>query len=68
MQASIIEMSEHSGQSSPSLDSMFRLRHEVFKERLKWDVGSMSGQERDNFDRAIPKAMVMKDVKSGQGL
>lgn len=61
MQASIIEMSEHSGQSNTALDSMFRLRHEVFKERLKWDVGSMSGQERDNFDDLDPVYIVCEE-------
>ncbi len=45
MQASIIEMSNQERQSSSTLEGMFRLRHEVFKERLKWDVGS--GIRRD---------------------
>ena len=50
MQASIIEMPLQNEQPSATLESMFRLRHEVFKERLKWDVGSASGKEQDAFD------------------
>ena len=34
------------------LDPIFRLRHEVFKERLGWDVRSVGGRERDDFDTA----------------
>ncbi|MGP4101883.1 acyl-homoserine-lactone synthase [Nonomuraea sp. KM90] len=36
------------------LDGMFRLRHEVFYERLRWDVGSMHGRERDSYDDCDP--------------
>ena len=43
MHASIIEMPEASLDASRKLDGMFRLRHEVFKERLDWDVGSQAG-------------------------
>lgn len=32
------------------LDAIFRLRHQVFKERLGWDVRSIDGRERDEFD------------------
>lgn len=58
MQASLIEMNHHDSDSTATLDSMFRLRHEVFKERLKWDVGSQSGRERDNFDDLEPVYLV----------
>ena len=34
---------------------MFKLRHEVFAERLGWDVLSENGMERDAFD-ALPDA------------
>jgi N-acyl-L-homoserine lactone synthetase len=36
------------------LDGMFRLRHKVFYERLGWDVGSLHGRERDDFDDCDP--------------
>lgn len=32
------------------LNSMFRLRYEVFQEKLGWDVRSVDGMERDRFD------------------
>lgn len=61
MQASIIEMPLQSEQSSDTLESMFRLRHEVFKERLKWEVGSTSGMERDLFDDLDPVYIVCEE-------
>ncbi|MFI7145352.1 acyl-homoserine-lactone synthase [Nonomuraea sp. NPDC050022] len=36
------------------LDGMFRLRHEVFHERLRWDVHTLHGRERDSFDDCDP--------------
>jgi N-acyl-L-homoserine lactone synthetase len=36
------------------LDGMYRLRHEVFRERLRWDVGSRDGRERDAYDDCDP--------------
>ena len=36
-------------------NSMFKLRHEVFSERLGWDVLSENGMERDAFDE-LPEA------------
>lgn len=32
------------------LEAMFRLRHEVFQEKLGWEVRSVNGMERDQFD------------------
>jgi acyl homoserine lactone synthase len=58
MLASIIEMPEHATGMSQQLDGMFRLRHEVFKERLAWDVGSRAGKERDMFDDLDPVYIV----------
>lgn len=58
MQASLIEMPNHESHSAAALDGMFRLRHEVFKERLNWDVGSQSGRERDDFDDLEPVYLV----------
>lgn len=36
------------------VDGMFRLRHEVFHERLRWDVDSLHGMERDIYDDCDP--------------
>ncbi len=56
MHASIIEMPDAG--ASGKLEGMFKLRHEVFKERLDWEVGSASGKERDMFDDLDPVYIV----------
>lgn len=61
MQASIIDMNDTHTTHGSALDGMFRLRHEVFKERLNWDVGSMSGKERDDFDDLEPVYIVCEE-------
>jgi acyl homoserine lactone synthase len=33
------------------LESMFRLRHEIFVERLGWKIQTFNGLEQDQFDR-----------------
>jgi len=38
------------GLKSKALEDMHRLRHRVFKERLRWDVRSKNGMERDEYD------------------
>jgi acyl homoserine lactone synthase len=38
------------GAKSKALEDMYRLRHRVFKERLRWDVQSKNGMERDEYD------------------
>ena len=58
MLASIIEMPEATADASRKLEGMFRLRHEVFKERLDWEVGSQAGKERDMFDDLDPVYIV----------
>jgi len=58
MLASIIEMPHATADASRKLDGMFRLRHEVFKERLDWEVGSQAGKERDMFDDLDPVYIV----------
>jgi len=58
MLASIIEMPEATADASRKLDGMFKLRHEVFKERLDWEVGSQAGKERDMFDDLDPVYIV----------
>ena len=41
--------------ASPELlDDMYRLRHHVFKERMKWDIPSVDGMDIDQFDALDP--------------
>ena len=61
MHASIIEMPETGLDASRRLEGMFKLRHEVFKERLEWEVGSQNGRERDMFDDLDPVYIVCED-------
>jgi acyl homoserine lactone synthase len=58
MLASIIEKPHAGNDVAARLESMFKLRHEVFKERLQWDVGSIAGRERDTFDDLEPVYIV----------
>ena len=62
MRASIIEMPETNAEVSRKLEGMFRLRHEVFKERLDWEVGSAAGKERDMFDDLDPVYIVCENA------
>jgi len=43
------------------LDSMHRLRHEVFHEKLGWQVESVNGREVDSYDQLNPTYMVATD-------
>ncbi|MDX2142160.1 MAG: acyl-homoserine-lactone synthase [Rhodospirillaceae bacterium] len=58
MLASIIEKPHAGTDVTARLEGMFKLRHEVFKERLQWDVGSVAGRERDMFDDLDPVYIV----------
>jgi acyl homoserine lactone synthase len=58
MLASIIEKPHTGRDVTARLEGMFKLRHEVFKERLQWDVGSVAGRERDMFDDLDPVYIV----------
>lgn len=42
------------------LDGMFRLREEVFFQRLGWEVSSTAGLERDHFDELDPVYLVAR--------
>lgn len=58
MQAAIIEMPDRAPQAARRIDGIFRLRHEVFAERLAWDVACDAGRERDIFDDQDPVYIV----------
>src|SRR3954470_24920380 len=62
MRASIIEMPETGQEASRRLAGMFKLRHEVFKERLAWEVGCHDGHERDMFDELDPVYIVCEQA------
>ena len=40
---------------------MYRLRHQVFHDRLGWEVTSDNGMEHDEFDRANPVYVLVRD-------
>ncbi len=40
---------------------MYRLRHDVFHDRLGWDVASDEGMEHDEFDEANPVYVLVRD-------
>jgi len=48
---------------SKALREMHRMRHRVFKERLRWDVKSVNGMERDEFDELEPYYLLAYDDK-----
>ncbi|WP_208615587.1 acyl-homoserine-lactone synthase [Streptomyces rubellomurinus] len=48
------------------VDAMFRLRHRVFHERLRWQVRSRDGRERDVFDDAAPVYAIAYHQRSGR--
>lgn len=56
----IARAGEH-GLGAPLLDSMYRLRCEVFHERLRWDVRVENGREHDWFDLIGPRYLVAHD-------
>jgi len=43
---------------------MYRLRHEVFHDRLGWDVTSDNGMEYDEFDEANPVYVLVKNEEN----
>lgn len=45
-------------------DSMFTLRHQIFYERLQWDVRSENGREIDEFDDDHSVYVVASDLAS----
>jgi len=43
-----------------TLRQMFRLRHDVFHDRLGWEVTSDNGMEHDEFDQANPVYVLVR--------
>lgn len=49
-----------------SLDAMFRLRYEVFHEKLGWEVKTQNGLERDEYDDLERVSYVLATAENGQ--
>lgn len=50
------------------LDSMFRLRHDVFHDRLGWQVRSERGREHDWYDLIGPHYLVARDESGNDAI
>lgn len=57
-----IDYANSNNLSSHLIQSMFHLREQVFKGRLGWDVTSIDGKERDEFDDLNPVYMLSSNV------
>ncbi|MDK2125395.1 acyl-homoserine-lactone synthase [Parachitinimonas caeni] len=47
--------------SLPEEVDMYKLRYQVFYQRLQWQVSSAEGQERDDFDDCNPIYMLVRE-------
>ena len=50
---------------SSNLAEIFRIRHDVFKVRLDWNVVVHDGMERDRFDDLSPTYLFAQDMQTG---
>jgi acyl homoserine lactone synthase len=64
MASIIIGRAGEHGLGAPLLDSMYRLRSEIFHDRLDWDVRVENGREHDWFDLIGPHYLVAHDGAS----
>ncbi len=64
MAAITIARAGEQGLGAPLLDSMYRLRSDVFHKRLGWDVRVEDGREHDWFDLIGPHYVVAHDGDS----
>lgn len=62
-----MQVSTHVPQKTPSdcLDAMFRLRYEVFHEKLGWEVETSDGMERDRFDELPQVTYILGQGEQG---
>lgn len=49
------------------MDQMFKLRYEVFHEKLGWQVDGTDQKERDDFDYLNPVYMIANDQQNAKG-
>lgn len=64
MASIIIARAGENGLGAPLLDSMYRLRSDVFHRRLGWEVRVDNGREHDWFDLIGPHYLVAHDGAS----
>ncbi|MEQ1512314.1 MAG: acyl-homoserine-lactone synthase [Lysobacteraceae bacterium] len=64
MASIIIARAGENGLGAPLLDSMYRLRSDVFHRRLGWEVQVDNGREHDWFDLIGPHYLVAHDGAS----
>ncbi len=64
MTSIIIARAGEHGLGAPLLDSMYRLRSDVFHRRLEWEVRVENGREHDWFDLIGPHYLVAHDGAS----
>lgn len=64
MASIIIARAGEHGLGAPLLDSMYRLRSDVFHHRLEWEVRVENGREHDWFDLIGPHYLVAHDGAS----
>lgn len=50
------------------LESMFRLRREIFRDKLGWDVQTSNGMERDYFDDLPNVTYIIGSGETGEAL
>lgn len=57
----LIKVAARSEFKNGELWNMYRLRAQVFKERMGWDVSTMSGMEIDGYDALDPSYMLISE-------
>lgn len=57
----IVITQESEARTDPLVNEVFRLRHEIFIDRLEWDIESNDGLERDHFDDLEPYHIAVKN-------
>ncbi|UXY16136.1 hypothetical protein N8I74_03715 [Chitiniphilus purpureus] len=62
MDISLVRKGNHSFSSSDEHE-MYRLRHQMFHDRLAWDVNTQDGLEFDDFDRLDPPYVIARDER-----
>ena len=50
---------------NPLVNDMYRLRHETFIGRLDWEINSIDGMERDQFDDLLPYHIAVQNKQGG---
>lgn len=59
----VIAQENNSSISAGFFTDIFKLRHEIFLERLQWDIETHDGLERDNFDDLDPFHIAVQNAQ-----